>query len=361
MYSIIVGNDNDALTLLERIIAGEPIAFGDVKFDNWPRLEINIKGERYNSTITPELMRGFLELQKAINKSYALARYSASSRNLKDSERDDLQILLHVERGSSEFWAKLSDQADKIGDAFMQMESKDKLRAFLGIGLFVVGGYAWTSYLDNKLEQRKLDIQAIELEAERNERLDTLSLMDKLSDKESERLKLVLGHITDQYPEIESMQSYTSEAYDKLISGAADAKVFTAQGHTLPGPVVAELSTTKRQKSVGDVITGVYRIQGVDHSIKEHYKFKLRDVLRNQEFIAVLPKDGAMVTDKIVEILSNAEWKGKVVMLKVLTKNNRGKIVSAQIEKVTEITDQSIYEESDLNENPEADQDEPRV
>lgn len=346
MNPLVIKSDIEALTLLERIIAGESIAFDDVEFDNWPRLNINIKGERYDSTITPELMKGFLEFQKAINKSYALARYSASSRNLKDSERDDLKILLHVEQGSSEFRAKLNDQIDKIGDAFMQMESKDKLKAFLSIGLFVVGGYAWTSYLDNKLEQRKLDIQAIELEAERNERLDTLSLLGKFSDTESERLKLVLGHVTDRYPEIESMQSYTSEAYDKLLSGASDAEIFTAQGYSIPGPVVAELSTTKRQKSVGDVITGVYRILGVDHSIKEHYKFKLRDVLRDQEFIATLPKDGAMVTDNIVEILSNAEWKNKVVMLRVLTKNNRGNIVSAQIEKVTEITDQEIYEET---------------
>lgn len=343
----VVSNDQDALGLLERIIAGEEVRLDCVVFDGWPTFNLNVKGERYDSTITPELMKAFLELQTAINKAYALARYSASSRNLKDSDRDDLKLLVHVDKGSSDFRAKLIDQVDKIGDAFMQMESKDKLRAILVVGLFVVGGYGWDGYLANKIELRKLDIKAIEHEADRNERLDTLNLIERMDKQESQRLQTVLGHMVEQYPEIESMRGYVGDAYDKIIAGTSDADSVTVQGRKIPGAVVSELSTTKRQASVGDVVTGVYRILGVDHSINEHYKFKLRDVLRHEEFTATLPKDGAIVTDQILDILQEAEWGNKVVLLKVLTKNNHGKIVSAQIEKVTQITDQDVYAEGD--------------
>jgi hypothetical protein len=32
-------------------------AVPEVEFDNWPRFEMHFKGERYHSTITPELIR----------------------------------------------------------------------------------------------------------------------------------------------------------------------------------------------------------------------------------------------------------------------------------------------------------------
>lgn len=343
MSALVVSNDLEALDLMERLIKGDDVKFEDVKFDGWPRFELNVKGERYNSTITPELMKGFLELQTAINKSYALARYSASSRNLRDIEREELKILVHVGEGSSEFFAKLYEQIDKLGDAFMQMDSRDKLKGILGVGLLLFAGFAVDNYFDNKVELRKLDVQQIQHEADRNERLDTLKLIEHQSTAETERMRMVIDYVSDRYPEVTSMRGFVDEAYDKIIAGVSDADSLTMQGKKIPGQVVSELATAKRQASTGEVVTGVYRIKGVDHDSDTHYKFKLRDVLRGESFQASLPKDGAFVTDEILKVLQDAEWKNKVVLMKVLTKSNRGKISSAVIEKVTEITEQEPY------------------
>lgn len=350
MKKLVVSNDAQALDVLERIMEGEE-DLPEIQFKNWPAFEMKVTGDIYKSTITPDLMKGFLELQTAINKSYALARYSASSRNLKDVDRDELQLILHVKDGSSEFYAKLLEQIDKIGDAFMQMESKDKVKTILVIGLFVLSSLSYNSYLDNKVELRTLDVQAITHEADRNERLETLRLVARPQGDQAERAANVYAKAVEQYPEIKSMEGYVAQAYDKLLSGAQGAESVNIQGRELPGAVVNEISSSKRQASVGDLVTGVYKILGVDHSLDAHYKFKLRDVLRSEEFYATLPKDGAMITDRILDVLQDAEWNNKVVLLKILTKNNRGKIVNAQIEKVTEIKDQEIYKLSD-NSNP---------
>lgn len=344
MNSMVISNDNEALNLLEMILDGIPIP--KVEFKNWPKFEMNVKGDIYKSTITPNLMKGFLELQTAINKSYALARYSASSRNLKDSDREELQLLLQVKDGSSDFFAKLYEQIDKIGDAFMSMDSKDKLKAMLIIGLFVVGGISYNSYLDNKVELRALDVQAIVHEADRNERLETLKLATRQVTPETERAQAIYTKAVEEYPEIKSMEGYVAQAYDKLLSGASDADSVNIQGRTLPGSAVQEISSSKRQAAEGDTVTGVYKILGVDHSIDAHYKFKLQDVLRSEEFSATLPKDGAHVTDMMLDILQDAEWNNKVILLKITTKNLRGKITSATIEKVTAITDQEIYSQN---------------
>src|SRR5690606_30186056 len=117
-----------------------------------------------------------------------------------------------------------SDQVDKLGDAFMQMESRDKLYGFLGLSLSLFSGYAIDNYLGAKVELRKLDIAAIEHEAERNERLDTLNLMQRQGEEETKRLQIALGAVSDRYPEVKSMQGYVAGAYDKIISGVADAE-----------------------------------------------------------------------------------------------------------------------------------------
>ena len=54
----------------------------------------------------------------------------------------------------------------------------------------------------------------------------------------------------------------------------------------------------------------------------------------------------SFVTDAILDVIQDAEWGGKVVLLQLRTKTRAGKVVKAEIEKVTEIKDQGGYEEA---------------
>lgn len=65
---LVIKNDNAALNLLQKLLDDENFEVPEVEFKNWPRFEMHVKGERYHSTITPELMESFLDLQKTINK-----------------------------------------------------------------------------------------------------------------------------------------------------------------------------------------------------------------------------------------------------------------------------------------------------
>ena len=63
----IISNENDAYDLLQKldnkdVELEEPI----IEFSGWPILEIKLEGKEFNSTITPPLMRSFLEYQKSI-------------------------------------------------------------------------------------------------------------------------------------------------------------------------------------------------------------------------------------------------------------------------------------------------------
>ena len=350
MAKLKIKDDAGALDLLQRLLDDPSFEPPEIEFENWPRFEMHVKGDRYHSTITPELMTAFLDLQKTINKSFALVRYSDSSRRLTNEDRDDLKILVEVKDGSSGFFASLEDQASTIAagvaEGFKNMDSKHKLIAMLAIGTMAIGGFGFHSYVESQKEIRLAELSNIDNEAERNERIKTLGLYKDLSGEQTAKTVELYTKVLDKIPQIQTMSDHMAGTYNKFISGTTDAEYIDIQGRRVPGAVVDEISNAPRNISVDDRIASVFVIKGVDHSSAEEYKFKLYDVIKKAEIQATLPKDGSFVTDAIIDLIQDAEWGGKVVLFQLRTKTLSGKIVKAEIEKVTEIKDQDGYGET---------------
>jgi hypothetical protein len=347
MAKVVIGTDAQAVVLLRKLLESPRSTIPDVEFDNWPRFEMHVKGARYHSTITPELMESFLDLQKTINQSFALVHYSASSRKLKDSDREDLKILIKVGEGSSGFSAVLEDQvktiASGIAEGFKNMESKHKLIAILAIGALAVGGYSFNSFMESQKELRLAELKNIDNDGERAERMKALETYKEMSLQQVEKLDMAYGKVLTVMPQIQAISEQMAGTYSKMLASTVDADHVTVQGRKVPGQLVREISNAPRNASTSDRVSSIFRIRGVDHTSKNEYKFKLYDVLKGVEIQAVLPKDGSLVTDQLLDIIQAAEWGGKVVELQLLTRSRSGKLVRAEIEKVTEIINQRNY------------------
>ncbi len=349
MAKLVIKDDESALKLLETLLKDPDAPLPEVEFKNWPRFEMHVKGERYHSTITPELMESFLDLQRTINKSYALVRYADSSRRLTNVDREELKILVEVKDGSSGFIAKLEEQAETItqgiAEGFKTMDSRHKLIALLAIGAMGFGYLGFSHYVDSQKEIRKAELATLESEAEREERLKTLELVESSSESESARHAELFKMVIERIPQIQTISEHMAGTYNKFISSTTDSESVSVHGLKLPGPFVDEISNTPRNVAVADRTVSVYRIRGVDHRSREEYKLALFDVIRKVEITATLPKDGSFVTDAILDVVQDAEWGEKVVLLQITTKTRGGKVVKAEIEKVTQITDQEGYDE----------------
>lgn len=349
MSKIEIQTDEQALELLRQLLDNPEAETPEVEFIGWPKFELHVKGDRYHSTITPELMAAFLEFQQGINKSYALLKYTDSSRRLREQERDELKILVEVGTGSSGFVTVLSEQVSKMGtalaDGVKDMDSAHKLIAILGIGLMVVGGYSVSAYLSGKKEVRLTEINALDKDAERRERLATLELMQTADARHSAEIVGMFDKVVDQLPQLITASGHIAGAYDKILASTQDAESIEIQGQEVTGPIIQELSNSPRNRSVDDKVSGVYRIQGVDHSGSDEYRFKLRDVNRDLEVTATLPKDDSWVTDDILQVLQAAEWNRQVIALHLDIKKKDGRIVKAGIEKIAAVADQGKYAE----------------
>ncbi|WP_186150225.1 hypothetical protein [Burkholderia gladioli] len=98
-----ITDEKTAFAALEKALREE---LGDttynIEFVGWPKLQIKLDGPGYNSTITSDVAEVLVDLQVAINRSYArLVHQSADSRTLTGEERSKLQFKAEVKKGSS--------------------------------------------------------------------------------------------------------------------------------------------------------------------------------------------------------------------------------------------------------------------
>lgn len=59
MKTLVIGNEAQAIAAIEKALSEEGFSndIVELKFDNWPILEIVLEGPGYKSTITPEIGR----------------------------------------------------------------------------------------------------------------------------------------------------------------------------------------------------------------------------------------------------------------------------------------------------------------
>jgi hypothetical protein len=99
-----IGSEQQAVDLLEKIQNGLNIDNANIKFDNWPKVEIVLRGEYFNGSIPTRIMPPILALQKQINQVYAKVKYGIdSSKRLTKEDRQQSELIVTIEKGSSIF------------------------------------------------------------------------------------------------------------------------------------------------------------------------------------------------------------------------------------------------------------------
>ncbi|MGQ0700540.1 MAG: hypothetical protein ACT4PZ_20150 [Panacagrimonas sp.] len=128
-----IRSEDDAWALLNRALSGEVFdEHTDLKFDGWPVFEMNVQGREWDSSVPTRVMSPLLEVQRDLNRAFAEVRYgSPNLLKLKDEERDQLELVVKVEKGSSDFKAELAKQFTEM--ARIAIERMDGTQAVITI------------------------------------------------------------------------------------------------------------------------------------------------------------------------------------------------------------------------------------
>lgn len=317
-----IKNEGDAFETIERFLAGDAFPEG-IKLEGWPKLKIRLVGEKFHSSLTPSVMKSFIELQNLVYKSYAIAQYDTEdTRRLSKDERDELEIEVKVEEGSAIFEINLQDVLVKFAEKAGEMMPPELIAAtILGLGVLWVGKTTFSAYLN----YRK-DIRATEAKTE--EQRAVLLSVEAMSKQETARLE-VLTKLIKERPKLQTINREVYDSRTEMLRGFSSAEEATIGDIVVPQEVTQELVTNARRKAVEKRLDGYYRITRVDSSNPDAFKVKVRRHKSLVEFEAVV--EDTSLTGNKKEILQYAEWERTTVFLSINAKELDGEIKQAVV------------------------------
>lgn len=308
-----IRNESDAFEVIQEYLDnGQLKGSATVKLSGWPKLQVRLVGEQFDATITPPVMKSFLELQALIYRSYAIAQYDTDdTRRLSAEEKDALEIQVKVEEGSSifevDFQAVLEKFAEKAAET---MPPELVVITVVGLGVLWAGKASYSAYLNYRKEVRLAEVKS---EEQRN----MLAVFEHSSKEETKRVEL-LTRLMIREPTLQAVARETHDTQTEMLKGFATAEEATVSGITTPAEVTQELLVNARRKAVERRLDGFYRVIRVDSSNPEAFKVKIRRHRSAAEFEALV-EDTTLDAEK-KEVLQYAEWERTTVYLNINAK-----------------------------------------
>lgn len=318
---LIIGNEQEAFAALEQALKNE---LGDqpllIEFKNWPLIEICLEGPGYESTITPDMAAGLVELQGAMNRAYAkMVHQSSSARKLTDAERKDLQFKAKVENGCSLITVDLGDFAGKIGSEMVsKLDPMHLVISVVGVAIAGASLLAYKAFLKHRTADKTIS--------------EEVNKAIALSQEETRRLA-IFGQAVSAVPRLQAIQEDFDEARHEIVRGTSDAASLTVNSVKMDNESAKIVAMTKRTQSREVQLNGDYFIQETHWQNEKEIRLKLRSVTTAQEFMATMQND--TLNDEQIEFLQGAEWSRAKVYMSINATELRGTVTTATILSVT--------------------------
>lgn len=323
-------NDLDDAVLLLKQALNDQLDHYDLRVADLEKFSMHLTGDKFHQTITPSLMKGFIDLQNAIYRSYAQIKYNEPSiLKLSKQEKDELELEVRVIDGSSGFEVDIQALFEKLIKLLAGKMTGKHIFILVLSTILLYGGYeTYSNYLENQKEIRLAEIALEKDVSTKQERLATVALLSDRSDNDT---KDVLARAAEFSPQVNNIKEEANNASHSLIKSAqaAESIDFDNGQIKLSGEAAKELTRTLPSRWVDVRIDGIYHVVNVDSSHSAKRKIRIRNIETQQEILAILEND--TLDQKNLNLIQEAEWGYNPVYLKVRAKELNGMHKEAQI------------------------------
>lgn len=400
--NVIISDENLFKNLKDLIENPESFIGANIEIGHIPPLQIKLKGDRFDHSLTTTVMKGLIDFQEAINRSYCIARYNSPNLNyLEDYERDKLELVIIVNSGCTEIVADFKDIVKNIKEFCVDMTPNQKI-AVISLFLAAFLAYSIVNSVENVLIEQSKDKTSVALEAEHTEQLlgtqenmikayeagaanqqpkvdknletdeepkkksssdsidsednitsnnaDTFeqeepnSYLKTLSSPSSEDLA-VMDQIKEQYPQAAETFNTMSYGVERLIKSTYQADVVRYNNIVeMSGDMTKKIAVKTRVAADKVVMKDEFRVLKFDSSNTDVRKTLLRDP-DGTEFFANFT-DGSMGKEKLKK-LNEAFWGYHPIDLSIEAKKSKGKIKDALITQVRDVNTKHSFKEDD--------------
>lgn len=299
----------------------------EIHFDFKEKLQFRLTGDAFHGSITPTVMKAFIELQNGLNRAYALAQYgTANTSFLTAQERADLEFVVAVDKGCSIFSIEMGESLEKL---FMEMVSKmtgtEAVITVVTIVALWFGNSAFKQFLEYRKDKRTTEAKEIQ----DRELIEHLSFA---SEQETERMK-IMAQIVARDPMVASVREVAHESQVEAVKRLAQAETIEIDGTEFTGEQAEELVKNARKRPIEVRLDDIYRILAVDSSSPDEFKVTVQAKGTGLRFTASVQEDS--IEHKYKKILQQNEWAKTPLFLQInaVKRITDGSIIRATITK----------------------------
>lgn len=238
----IITDSESFWSFVDAYLKNDSLEFSDinVKFEGWPILYIEVKGEKFHSSLTSSMISGMASMNEAFQRAYAMAKYGSPKLNLLTNEdRQALDVIFKIEEGSTESctdWSCTANTALTFLQSTMEnMSGIEKMTVLLALisALTISGCY----YLNRRSADKKAEQDS------RNQDISTVVAGMRDSFAIAAELKA-----RGETPDSREIEQYGETAKTAVLKSVAnDAESAVVGGETYTG---AQLLDFKNRQSV---------------------------------------------------------------------------------------------------------------
>lgn len=224
-------------------------------FSEWPALKIKIEGDKYHSTITPDLAKSLYDFVYELKRGYAEIKYGTS--NLQRLKKEDValfdSITFRISEGCSDVISDGLERifeaiAQSIKDGFKDMTPKQKI-ATIGIVAAITAGYfAFDSYLEHQHTQ---EMAQIDNEAQRDANAHTQSIAE------------LIAEVSEASPRadqaISGFRRHVEDGHRGIVHSVSDADRINYSGQELGEQdierITHDMPVTSDSQTYNDIVT----------------------------------------------------------------------------------------------------------
>ncbi|HMN92964.1 MAG TPA: hypothetical protein PKC60_07015 [Hydrogenophaga sp.] len=286
--------------------------------NGWPVFKMDIKGRDWDSTVPTRIMSPLLDVQKDINRAYANVRYGADSlRKLRDEERDDLEVVVKVKKGSSIYDADLWKQLTAIGEAAVgRMNGTEIVITVLGLGLLLTAPVMYKAWLAARQQEKQLEHQL------------------SLSQQETERMQIFSDAMQKQ-PVLEATKQDVIATQNRMLKATRPGDVMAVHSVPVGADEAAVLVQTERERSEDVVVDDAFVVLGNRTDRIEGFRITVRRLSDGLVLQADVPIELPYPQQQLVQ---KAEWEKEKIHLTMNASSLRGKLSQAVVISAREVS-----------------------
>lgn len=325
---VVIATEEDAWVALERATLGDGYPDGvELEFKGWPVFQMDVKGRDWNSTVPTRVMSPLLDVQKDINRAYTSIKYSDFNlRKLRDEERDELEVVVKVEKGSSIFNAELWKQFSHMAEAAIGRMNGDQIViTVLGIALAITAPVMYKAWLASRQKEKEV---ASRLE---------------LSQQETERLK-VFAEAVKSSPSLQAVREDAQATHNRLLKSVKPGDSMAMKGVELGSDEVAVLVQSERERAQDIFVEGNFVVLGNRTDKSDGFRITVKRLSDHLTLNADVP---LALPYEQQQLIQKAEWSKGKIRLSITASILRDAISQAIVVSAEKIVDPSPRESSE--------------